>query len=273
MEKILLVINARRPAVLSIDFACRIANFAQAKLTGLLIENIYAEYIPGGIGEDSYFTASSEATATTIDTDRSIRIFKEECLRNGIESDIYVDAGEPIQEIIFESRFADLLIVDPDISFYNRQESPPSHFIKEILAKSECPVLLAPESFESIDEVVFCYDGSASSVFAIKQLTYLVPELHGRKALLLEVGVRSEIEFTEGHRRMMDWLRSHYNSVYYHLLKGDVKEQLYNYFFMKKKVLVVIGAYGRSVLSSFFRKSNADVLIRMLDLPVFVTHH
>ena len=275
MEKILLVINARQPNIFSFDFACRIANLAQTKLTGLFIENLYFEYIPGGIGEDSYFSASSEATSATVtvDTDQSIRLFKEECLKKGINPDIYVDHGEPIQEILFESRFADLLIIDPEISFNNEEKPLTSHFVKEILAKAECPVLLTPENFESIEEIVFCYDGSPSSIFAIKQLTYLLPELHDRKALLLEVSSTSEIEFTERHRRMMDWLRSHYNSVYYYLLKGNVKEQLFKYFFMKKNILMVIGAYGRSMLSNLFHKSNADVLIRMADLPIFITHH
>jgi len=276
MEKILLVINAHNPDVFSIDFACRVVNLSHTKLTGLFIENLYFEYIPvNAIDEPSYFSAvSTTANATVaVDTDQSIRLFKEECLRRGIRPEVYIDQGEPIREIIFESRFADLVIVDPKVSFYNREEPLPSHFVKEILAKAECPVLLAPERFETIEKIVFCYDGSASSVFAIKQLTYLLPQLYDKKAMLLEVSRRSEEEFTESHRRMLDWLRSHYRNVYYHSLKGDVKDELFNYFFKKQKVLIVIGAYGRSMLSNFFRKSNADVLIRMVDLPIFITHH
>jgi hypothetical protein len=276
MEKILLVINARSPDVFSIDFACRIANLAQTKLTGLFIENLYFEYIPVDVLEGpSYFNTVSKITNTmvAVDTDQSIRLFKEECLRKGIKPEVYVDKGEPIQEIVFESRFSDLLIIDPELSFYNREEPLPSHFVKEILARAECPVLLAPEKFENIEEIVFCYDGSASAVFAIKQLTYLLPEMQDRKVMLLEVSTKSEQEFTEGHRRMMDWLRSHYHSVYYHSLKGDVKDELFHYFFKREKILIVIGAYGRSMLSNFFRKSSADVLIRTVDMPIFITHH
>jgi hypothetical protein len=276
MERILFIINARSPDVFSIDFACHIANLAQTKLTGVFIENLYFEQIPvDALEGPSYFTiANRTANATVaVDTDQAIRLFNEECLRRGITPDIYVDRGEPIQEIVFESRFADLIMIDPEISFYNREEPLPSHFVKEILAKAECPVLLAPGKFEKIDEISFCYDGSASSVFAIKQLTYLFPGLCEKKVTLLEVSRKSEEEFTEGHRRMMDWLRSHYHSVYYHSLKGDVKDELFNYFFKRERILIVIGAYGRSMLSTFFHKSNADVLIRMVDLPIFITHH
>ena len=71
---------------------------------------------------------------------------------------------------------------------------------------------------------------------------------------------------------MMEWLRAHYSSVCYHVLKGESKDELFNYFFMHENKFIVMGAYGRSMLSNFFRKSEADVLIRMVDLPLFITH-
>jgi hypothetical protein len=275
MEKILLVINAHHPNMDSVDFACRIASVAQANLTGLFIEDIFFNYTPSQtLDGGSYFDTTTPATKLIkTDIDQAVYIFKDECLRHGITPEVYINKGQAMHEAIRESRFADLLIVDPAIGFYNRIELMPSQFVKEILARAECPVLLAPEKFENIEEIVFCYDGSASAVFAIKQLTYLLPEMHDRKVMLLEVRTKSEQEFTEGHRRMMDWLRSHYHSVYYHSLKGNVKDELFHYFFNREKMLVVIGAYGRSMLSNFFRKSSADVLIRMVDLPIFITHH
>jgi hypothetical protein len=275
MEKILLVLNAGQPDIPSIEFACRIANLADTKLTGLFIENPYLELIPADTDSLSYFETVDKITniAVTTDTNQSVRLFKEECLQRGINPEIYIDQGEPIQEVIFESRFADLLIIDPNISFYNSEEPLPSHFAKEILTKAECPVLLAPEQLNEFDEIVFCYDGSASSVFAIKQFTYLLPEFGNKKAMLLEVNDTSEDNFNESHRRMMSWLRAHYHSVYYHGLKGDVKNALFSYFFKREKKWIVLGAYGRSLLSNFFRRSDAEILIRMVDLPIFITHH
>src|SRR5687768_6404398 len=120
MEKILLVINAHKPNLKSIDFACRIAALANTNLTGLFIENLYFEYIPAFERDySSYFEAVTEKAGTkvTADTEQAITIFKDECQRKGITARTHVDNGEPIQEIIFESRFADLLIVDPTISF------------------------------------------------------------------------------------------------------------------------------------------------------------
>jgi hypothetical protein len=275
MEKILLVVNAHKPEMGTFEFGCRIAALAQTKLTGVFIETAYSEFLPSAMAGDSYFKAVREATGevVTTDTQQAIRLFVDECRRKGVACEVYHDKGDPMQEMIFESRFADMLIIDPDISFYDREEQLPSHFVKEILANAECPVLLAPEKFEDIDEVVFCYDGSASAVFAIKQFTYLLPEFTDKKVLLLEVNSSGNEEFNEKDRRMMEWLRTHYHSAYYHCLKGNTKDELFNFFFLNRKKILVLGAYGRSMLSNFFKKSAADVLIRTVDLPLFIAHY
>lgn len=276
MEKILLVINAHKPDPASIEFACSIASYAGSKLTGLFIENLYFEYIPtSGVEKPSYLKKGEDSGKVTVatDTEQSVKLFKEQCRTRKIAPEVYIDQGEPIQEITFESRFADLLIMDPGLSFHGQEDQLPSHLAKEILIHAECPVLLTPEKFDGIEEIVFCYDGSASSVFAIKQFTLLFPQFGNRNVVLLEVNRSGNEEFSESHRRMMEWLKVHYQSAYYHALPGEAKDELYAYFFMKSKKFVVMGAYGRTMLSNLFNKSNAEVVMRMVDLPLFITHY
>ena len=276
MERFLLIINARKPDVKSIGFACRMAIYAQTDLTGIFIENLFFDYIPA-IEEEypSYFKTVKKQAGVAIseDTEAAISLFKRECRRNGIDPDVYVDKGEPAREVIFESRFADLLIIDPHISFSGKREGLPSSFLKEILARAECPVLLAPDKFEHADEIVFCFDDTASSVFAIKQFTYLFPELSHKRAYLLEMKRTGLEEFNESHSRMMDWLRAHYHFVNYHAIKGDGREELFTNFFMRTKKIIVMGAYRRSMISNLFKKSTADTMIQMTDLPLFITHY
>ena len=275
MEKILLVLNAHKPDIASIDFACRMSVLAQTRLAGLFIENLHTEYIPSGRYDGPYFydttLQANSAETITADRDQAIRIFKDECRKHDVQPDVYVDQGDPAWEVIRESRFADLLIVDPEMSFYDGVENLPSHFIKEILTRSECPVLLTPKEFEGVDEIVFCYDEKAASVFAIKQFTYLFPEFSNKKLVVLEVN-KSWDSGTEDLQRLMDWLKAHYSTVSFIELKGDPKEELFAHFFMKKKKIIVMGAYGRSLLNQFFRRSSAELLVRMVDLPLFISH-
>lgn len=275
MKKIIAVINTHKPNLASIGFACRIAAMTGTKVTGLFVENIFFGYKP----EDSYEPPSEKAVGTTAKpaattaTGHAIELFTEECHKNGLQPDIYVDKGEPIQEIIYESRFADLLVIDPAINFYNRDEQLPSHLVKEVLTNAECPVILSPDAFSQIDEIVFCYDGSASSVFAIKQFTYLLPQLSSKNVLLLEVDRGRKNQDDDSHKRVLAWLQTHYHTATYESLHGDAKDELFGFLLKKKNRFVVMGAYGRSLLSRFFRRSNADILIRSIDLPLFITHH
>lgn len=273
MEKILLVVDTHKPDTSSIQFACRVAAGAGSKLTGLFVENLYERHpVPG----DFYFQTVPEKGETEVvvmDTEQAIKLFVQQCAAQKVKAEAYVDKGEPIQETIYESRFADLLIVDPKMSFYSGEDQLPSHFVKEILANAECPVLLAPDQYTDAEEVVFCYDGSASSVYALKQFTYLLPQMRSKKAVLLEVNKTGKEEFGEDHRRLMAWLQAHYSTVNFRALKGTAKDELFTFFFMKQNLFVVMGSYGRSQLSNFFKHSTADVLIRTVDVPLFITHN
>jgi hypothetical protein len=90
---------------------------------------------------------------------------------------LHRDRSLPASELLAESRYADLLIVDAQTSFERQYEGIPSDFARQILKESECPVVIAPQTFTEIDEIVFAYDCSASSMFAIKQFTHLIPRI------------------------------------------------------------------------------------------------
>jgi len=276
MQRILLLLDADKPNTNLINFACHMADAARSKLIGLILENSNSGYVPAGFMDIPYASGSSrlkDIPATSVSSERAENLIREQCRHKNIGEILFIGNADPLHKVVYETRFADLLIVDPEISLYGFSARLPSHLIREILSKSECPVLLAPEKFDEVEEVVFCYDGTASSIFAIKQFTYLFPEFRNRKVTLLEVNRSGSEEFNGGHRSMMNWLREHYHLVYYYALSGEVKDRLFTYFFLKRKKMIVMGSYGRTVLSNLFKKSSADILIRMVDLPLFIAHH
>src|SRR6202041_341215 len=99
--------------------------------------------------------------------------FLEACLFREVPARVHRDRGVPVSDILLESRFSDLIVVDPETSFRNMEKAFPGRFIRDVLLAAECPILVSPYSFDSLDEVVFAYNGTSSSVFAIKQFTYL----------------------------------------------------------------------------------------------------
>lgn len=276
MDKILLVINAHDPDLKQINFACKFAKLAKTKLTGVFIENIYSEHQPlPGIDGLSYFNAviEKDAASVVMETKQAVAVFKDQCKIHDVAYEAVVDHGEPVNAVLFETKYADLLIADPRITFYWTETDAPSDFARQLFHQAKCPVLIAPEKFEEVKEIVFCFDASDSSVYAIKQFTYLFPVFWSTNILLLEVNASGELKYDENRKRMMEWLEFHYKAVRYELLKGKAKEQLHTYFTGKEHALIVMGAYGRSFVSNTIKKSNADPLIRKVDLPIFITHH
>jgi hypothetical protein len=278
MEKILLAIDAINPDKNTLDFACYLGRLTKSKVTGVFLENLSAEerpvvkqlhgmaYVDWEVDEKS-----DEHKAKMELIERNISFFKEGCINRGVSYTLHRDRGVPARELIKESRFADVLVVDAETSFNKRYEGTPTEFVADIFKKAECPVIIAPVAFEAIDEVIFAYNGSSSSVFAIKQFTYLFPQFHNRKASIIQVNEAGEWQDLDKFK-FKEWLEQHYTDLHFEALKGKTDSKLFDYLFKKENMFLVLGAYGRSALSQFFKRSHADLLVKTVSQPIFIAH-
>lgn len=278
MERILVIVNAHKPDVSSTEFAARIASLERTRLTAIFFESVHYEPVvieqPEVFQFFTHVVQSGESVLVRANIDRAVDLVREECRFAGVELDVVIEQGNPVAKTLSESRFADFIIMDPEFRLLPGHVGAPSPIVRDILLHAECPVLLSPKEFAGVNEVVFCYDESASSVFAIKQFTLLFPVFKNRHAVLLQVNSDAEKEpGTDGHKRMMTWMNMHYSSLSRQVLKGNARDELFAYFFLQTKKIVILGAYGRGIVSNLFRKSHADALIRMVDLPLFIAHH
>ena len=281
MDKILLALNSHQLNTVTIDFACYLAHLTKSKLTALFLKDEGFEFSSPANLRRSYKenvgAAIIEQKDIFMEVDKGIQFFIEACERRGVKADVlirgevYGDTRTPAKEVIGESRFADLLILDPETSFKKNPEALPTDFVKEVTSSSECPVIIAPLVFDGVDEIIFCYDGGRSSVFAMKQFTYLFPEGVQKKIVVIEVNkLENGIEQKE---KISSWLKLHYKKIDFIEMQGEPGEELFKYLLMKKNLFVVMGAYGRTNISNFFKRSSANLLMRVIDVPLFVSHH
>jgi len=272
-----LAMDAMHVNTQTIEFSCYLARLTGSRLTGVFLEDLLSEPAfeayqqvaqmqAGGITDTQAAAAKAEAT------DANIRLFRQACESRGVVPNIHRDRGIPLNEVIKESRFADLVVVDAETSFTRERGPLPGKFVKDVLQESECPVIIAPYTFHAIDEVIFAYNGSASSVWAIKQFAYLFPELKQKKALIVDVKEKNDGAIEEQYK-MKEWLRQHYNHVEIKVLTGDASDELFGYLIDKKNAIVVIGAYGRGWLSRLLKPSQARIIVKTVNLPLFITHH
>ncbi len=242
----------------------------------MFLEQHEKEYsvVPQGAYE---FTVEKEAITDYLNSGinnelirKNMRLFKEACTRRNVSSSIHYVKGVAVDEIIKESRFADLIITDGGISFSsNKIDGTPSPFVKDLLAAAECPVIISPFKFDEINEIIFTYDGSKSSVFAIKQFTYLFPQLDETKITLTQIAPDEVNHLTENDK-LKRWLMMHYNAVHFEILHGAADQELFKKLVAKRNKFLVMGAYGRKMLLSH---STADLVLKSIDIPVFIAHH
>ena len=276
MEKILYVTDAVKLDIHNLDFACFLSNLTHSKLTGVFLKNeVKEERTAGRIRETAIASAIPGASVKELKDSYcgdNISVFKNACEIRGVNYAVHEDAGIPLKEVIAESRYADLMLVDPATSFSRKREIAPSDFIKTLFAETECPVIIAPYTFDSIDKIIFTFDGSASSVYAIKQFTYIFPELSDRKAYILNVALPGKNNALNNHK-LNEWLQSHYSDTEVVVLEDkDVKRRLPEYLLAQKNAFVVMGAYGRNMLSSFISPSHATPVVDLTAHPVFIAH-
>ena len=275
MKKILLAIDAGHMDTEVIHFACNIATLSHSTLTGyFLSDSTEVEPVVNmAFGMPYVELLATAPTAAEQKQLAHIQQFERTCAVRGVRCTVQNDSAQYAAEsIIEESRFADLVIVQPTLSFEKKIEEAPTGLVKQILAHAECPVLVAPLKVAGIEEIVFAYDGSPSAVFAIKQFTYLFPELSDKKAIVLQVNKDDTIPVTE-KEKLGKWLRSHYSSIGFQVLQGKASEELYGHLLGKQNTIVVMGAFGRSWLSGLFKPATAGLLLKTINLPFFITHY
>ena len=156
----------------SLDFACYISRLTKSKITGVFLENLVTENQL--LIKDGYDATYVEWRSDEDDPEyirkmellrENIGVFQNYCAKKGSSCDVLCKKGTPAMELIRESRFADLLITDTHSCFKKRFKGSPTTFEKDILKAAECPVIVAPEHFNRIDEIIFCCDGSRDAFF------------------------------------------------------------------------------------------------------------
>jgi len=230
---------------------------------GLVIPNTFS---PDPAPYLTYTKEEHERYTSVIET------FKSQCARYNMDHVVH-EEGEfwQVEEIVKESRFSDLLVVNGQDFFSDMEDRQPNEYLTEVLRRSEAPVLVVPEDVQAIEAIAIAYDGSRESMFAIKAFTNMFPSL-----CELPATIYYWVENTDDEIPDLDFIEEyagrHFLSLDFRELFFDSSKYLVEWSELKPDVMFVCGAYHRSVLSTFFRKSFAHELIRSHISPVFIAH-
>jgi hypothetical protein len=132
-------------------------------------------------------------------------------------------------------------------------------------------VVVVPESYKYPENNILAYDGSESSVFAIKQFIYLFPELCDNPTVLVTTKVSKE-EFGERKSNIQDLVAAHFSSLSFLNLEIDEKKYFSTWISEKKASILVSGAFSRPLISQMLRHSFVEEVIRDHQIPLFISH-
>ncbi len=202
---------------------------------------------------------------------KNISLFKDACTAEDIEFRIHKDTDLlAISSLIEETRFADALLVSSDLFYENVAKEQPNFYLEEVLKKTECPVLLVPENYEEPNQVVLTYDGSESSVFAIKQFAYVYPELCKKETILLSI-THHEDDLPE-YNLISELVYRHFPNLKMQSLHLKNKKDFSEWMSARPNSYIIMGAFSRSLFSQLFKKSFASEVIHDIKMPIFIAH-
>lgn len=272
MKKILLAFDGINFSEGAFEFARQLNEAEKILLTGVFLPQVdYSSLWSYSVSNSQgpLFIPLVEA-ADEVKIKQNIRRFEDLCVKNNIEFRIHKDFMDfALPELKKETRFADLVILGSESFYENLGVSEPNEYLKDALHAAECPVLVVPEKFIFPQTNILAYDGSESSVYAIKQFCYLFPALCDNKTIMVNVDRKGSIPYQE---YIEELAARHFRNLNILELHVDPKKYFAVWMNEKKGAMLVSGAYSKSSLAQLFHKSFVSEVIKEHRLPVFIAH-
>lgn len=279
MKRIIAALDGLHYSTITRDYSIQLTKNSDAHLTAIFLDDmtntsykIYNLVVKEGVSEKKIKSYKEKDKITRINASHD---FDSEAKKAGVQYNLQHDKFIALNELLHESTFADLLIIDSKESLSHHTEQSPTRFIKDLLSDVQCPVLLISQEYVPLKKVILLYDGSPSSVFAIKMFEYIMMPLneHLSVELLTVNGMEDDLHLPD-HKRMKAFLKAHFKNVTYTILKGLAETEITTHVqHQGKETLLVLGAYGRTALSNWFKSSLSGVLLKQTKLPMFITHY
>jgi nucleotide-binding universal stress UspA family protein len=279
MKKIIAAFDGLKYSASTTDYAIHIAQRDNAHLVGIFLDDlIYHSYrfsdLLSDKGAVSYKKMQELNAKDTATRNQAIEQFSKACKQAKLQFSVHHDRNVAVQDLLHESVYSDLLIVNKKESFTIYTEKFPSDFITEILADVQCPVIVVPEKHKAPQCVVLLYDGDPSSVYAVKMFSYMFSAFNELPTKVLSVKPTKQSANLPDNRLMKEFMKRHFPKTEYIILRGNAEEKILAYLqLLNEEALVVLGAYRRNRVSRWFKTSMADLLMLNTKFPLFIAHN
>ena len=279
MKKFVAAFDGLRFSESTLDYAIFFAKHAKAHLVGVFLEDIIRHSYGladitkyAGENVDSHLQDLNENDREA--QNESVYRFEQACQNSGLNYTVHRDRNVAILELLHESIYSDLIVINEDETLTRYEKPSPTRFIRELLNDVQCPVVIVPQKYKPVEKIVMLYDGEPSSVHAVRMFSYLFEEIKHFETQIVTVNAKEESMHLPDNRLIKEFIKRHYPKAEYIVLKGNAEDEIIRYLHREKKdPLIVLGAYRRNKLSRLFKPSMADYLLQHLKVPLFIAHN
>jgi len=269
MNKILLAFDGINVSKGAFEFSRRLNELQPILLTGSFLPqtDFSASW--------SYATGEGPVQIPTVEPSVSERVaenmlqFETACKKEGIDYRIHRHFHQlAVEQLLKETRFADLMILGSEVFF-----GGDATFLTDVLHDTECPVIIVPEAFSFPEQLILAYDGSKSSVFAIRQFTCLFPHLCELPATLVYASSMRDKEAALPEEDYIEELVArHFSQLEIRRLQLHSRNEFAGWLSGLSAPMLISGSFGRSLFSQEFKESFAEKVINYRLIPVFIAH-
>jgi nucleotide-binding universal stress UspA family protein len=279
MNKIIVALDSLRLSKSAVSYAMDFSKKIDARLVAVFLDDFTNCSYKTHETLRSRYSISQEAYDICIQEDNetrkeSIAQFKEMAGKNNLKYTIHHDRNISLNELVSESSYADLVVVENKETMSYYAENPPTHFMKNLLREIRCPVLIVPEEFREINKVLFLYDGEPYSLTAIRMFSYLFPVYNETQTEVLTVTSDKRVQPDLNNHLLKEYMNSHFPNTIYTVLNGLPDVEIIRHLkYLHENELIVLGSYHRGQISRIMRPSIAEALMRESKTPIFIDNN
>lgn len=278
MNKIIVAFDGSYYSRSALNYALQLGKIDKSVIEGVFLEDLTAYHQFSPVFDAPYMVGLAEDVIEELKTENAQNItsnieqFEEECQKVDMPYIIDRESGIPSLQLLNESKFADLIITGSVTYFSNLSYTVDYNLVSDMLANSHCPVMVVPEENHPVSRVLFAFDGSNSSIFAIKYFIQLFPNLlKDSENYLVHIGKSKDVE-DQLINKMKGYFSNHGIEPQIIEVEGGAAEELLHLEKITPNSLMVMGAFGRNVFSRLFKSSIGKRIVKARSVPVFVAH-
>ena len=273
IKRILVPLDSSKYTKNAIKYAIMVAKKHNASLTGMTILDVAAiEESVGSVPVGGIYWAEKLEKAKTAEVSSRLNLVEEKftklCADNKVSYDLEESKGVPSDWILKKAKFYDLVVMGMRTYFELENPDKSGDTIKKVLNHSVIPILVVPENYVDIQNVLIAYDGSMQATRALHGFVRLARVLSFNVKL---VNSTSDEEYAEFLRTNLKEFFKAYgiNNVEFIHTEENIIDIMDSEFY-RKNDLFVIGAHSKNAVKEFFIGSLTNYLINKNNKPIFL---